>query len=305
MSSTPAPLIVEPRPLRRAVAASLADYAELCKLRIAVLVLVTVAVSGIIARWGQPDFATLFSALWGTLLVAASASALNQWLERRLDARMPRTADRPLPAGRIAPAQALLFGGVTLVAGLAWLLVAVNLTTALLGLATWGMYVWIYTPLKTRTPLNTAVGAVSGAMPVLMGWTAAGGDLLELRAASLLVLVFLWQFPHFMAIAWMYRGDYAQGGMRMATVVDPSGRHAGLQAVLAALALLPVSFVPALWAPGASWYLAAALALGAAQLACAIAFFIRLDDVSARRLLRASLVYLPALLLLLVLLPLV
>jgi protoheme IX farnesyltransferase len=307
MSSTPA---VTPAALplsgRRETALLLAsDYAELCKLRIAALVLVTVGVSGIIARWGQPDVAALVSALLGTLLVAASASALNQVLERRRDALMPRTADRPLPSGRMSVAHATLFGGAALVAGLAWLALTVGWTTALVGLAAWIAYVAVYTPLKTRTPLNTAVGAVAGALPVLMGWTAAGGELLDPRAAALFGVVFLWQFPHFMAIAWMYRSDYAQGGMQMATVVDPGGRSAGLQAVLAALALLPVSFVPALWAPGASWYLAAALALGAAQLACAIAFFARLDQVSARRLLRASLVYLPALLLLLVLVPLV
>lgn len=297
------PLAAEPR--RLGWLAVVSDYVELCKLRIAALVLVTVGVSGLIARWGQPDVVSLLCALLGTLLVAASASALNQLLERRRDALMPRTADRPLPGGRISERQAVAFASLTLVAGVVWLALTAGWPTALLGLATWVVYVWIYTPLKSRTPLNTAVGAVSGALPVLMGWCAAGGTLLDVRAVALFLVVFLWQFPHFMAIAWIYRGQYARGGMQMATVVDPSGRTAGMQAVLAALALLPVSFVPALWAPGASWYLAAALALGAGQLVCAVAFFARLDESSARRLLRASLVYLPALLALLVMVPLI
>jgi protoheme IX farnesyltransferase len=301
-TTSPAPLVVVTR--RESAVALLSDYVELCKLRIGALVLVTVGVSGVIARWGQPDVLPLACSLLGTLLVAASASVFNQILERQRDARMPRTADRPLPAGRISPAHAAAFGTMALVAGLAWLLLTVDWTTALIGLSAWAAYVLLYTPLKTRTPLNTAVGAVAGALPVLMGWTAAGGSLLDPRAGALLLVVFLWQFPHFMAIAWIYRRDYARGGMQMATVADPSGRSAGLQAVFAALALLPASFVPALWAPGASWYLAAALVLGLAQLLCAIAFFIRLDEHSARRLLRASLVYLPALLVLLMLVPL-
>ncbi|MEQ8785868.1 MAG: heme o synthase [Pirellulaceae bacterium] len=301
-TTTTTPLVVS---RRENVLAVVSDYVELCKLRIGALVLITVGVSGLIATWGQPNVVALCSALGGTLLVAASASTLNQWLERSRDALMPRTADRPLPAGRISQRQAILFAVVTLLTGLAWLAATTTTTTTLLGLCTWVIYVWIYTPMKARTPMNTAVGAVSGALPVLMGWTAAGGSLLDLRAAALFLTVFLWQFPHFMAIAWMYRRQYARGGMQMATVVDPSGRSAGLQAVLAALALLPVSFVPAMLAPGASWYLAAAFVLGAAQLLCAVLFFIRLDDVSARRLLRASLVYLPVLLIILVLVPLI
>jgi len=306
MSSTPTttstPLVLS---RRENLLAIVSDYVELCKLRIGVMVLITVGVSGLIATWGQPNVVALGSALGGTLLVAASASTLNQWLERRRDALMPRTADRPLPAGRISEVQALIFAGVTLTLGLAWLAAATGWITTLLGLGTWLVYVWIYTPLKVRTPLNTAVGAVSGAMPVLMGWSAAGGSLLDLRAAALFLTVFLWQFPHFMAIAWMYRRQYARGGMQMATVVDPSGRSAGVQAVLAALALLPISVVPAVWAPGASWYLAAAFLLGTAQLGCALLFFIRLDEASARRLLRASLIYLPVLLLSLILVPLI
>jgi protoheme IX farnesyltransferase len=175
--------------------------------------------------------------------------------------------------------------------------------TAALGLLTWLLYVCVYTPLKSRTSLNTAVGAVAGAMPVLMGWSASGAEI-DLRAAALFLVVFLWQFPHFMAIAWIYREQYDAAGLKMLTVVDPSGRRAGTQAVLSALALLPVSFIPALLSPGASLYVLAAFALGGGQLACAVMFCAKRDEAAARRLLRASLVYLPALLTLLLFVPL-
>jgi protoheme IX farnesyltransferase len=278
------------------------DYVELTKPKIAVLILMTVAVAGYVARWGQPETWPLIHALLGTLLVAASASSLNQWLEQRRDALMERTADRPLPAGRLTGAEVLAFGAVSSIAGVAYLALAVNWTTALLGALTWVLYVAVYTPLKSRTTLNTAVGAVAGALPVLMGWSAAGAAF-DLRATALFCIVFLWQFPHFMAIAWIYRRQYDRGGMKMLTVVDPTGRRAGVQAVLAALALLPVSFVPALLSPGASLYVVAAFALGVGQLACAIAFCAKLDETAARRLLRASLIYLPALLALLMFVP--
>ncbi len=158
-----------------------ADYLELTKPRIAVLVLVTVAVAAFVADWGPPGAWLLANTLLGTALVAASASALNQWLERHTDARMARTADRPLPAGRLTTLQVVWFGGVTMALGMIELVWAVNVSTALLGLTTWIVYVWIYTPLKTRTASNTAVGAVAGALPVLMGWTAVGAPL-DLRA---------------------------------------------------------------------------------------------------------------------------
>lgn len=291
---------IERRPV--GALARAADYVELTKPKIGILVLVAVAVAYYVAEWGQPDPLVLLHVLVGTLLVSASASALNQWLERASDSLMERTADRPLPAGRLSSFEVLAFATFTIISGLAYLTYAVNLVTAFLGLLTWAIYVWIYTPLKSRTALNTAVGAVAGALPVLMGWSA-GGAALDKRAWALFLILFLWQFPHFMAIAWIYRRQYARGGLKMLTVVDPTGRRAGMQAVLAALALLPVSFVPALFAPGISWYVALAFLLGAGQLACAVAFYARLDEISARRLLRASLVYLPLLLGLLLLVP--
>jgi protoheme IX farnesyltransferase len=208
-----------------------------------------------------------------------------------------------LPAGRLSSTQVLTFGAVTLSLGIAYLLVNVGWLTALLGALTWILYTMVYTPLKSRTSWNTAVGAVGGAMPVAIGWAAAGGQW-GVRPAALLLMVFLWQFPHFMAIAWLYRQQYAKAGLQMLTVVDPSGRRAGIQAVVAALALLPVSIAPGLLTSTGGLYVVAAFVLGVGQLICSLLFLRHKDEVSARRLLRASLVYLPALLVLLILLPL-
>lgn len=269
-----------------------ADYIELTKPRIIVLELVTVIVAAhLAAPWGINSWVLLHTVI-GAALVAASAGALNQWWEQATDARMVRTADRPLPTGRLNTAEVVIFGALTLISGftqLAWL---VNSTTALVALATWLIYVLIYTPLKSRSPLNTAVGAVSGALPILIGWTAAEATI-DIRALTLASAIFLWQFPHFMAIAWLYRTDYHRAGQKMLTVVDPTGIRAGAQAVIAAAALIPVSMVIALspQAGSPAIYCGWALILGVAQLVAATLFFIRRDDLSARRLLRASLVY--------------
>jgi protoheme IX farnesyltransferase len=288
----------------------LADYVELTKPRIAALELVTVLAGAGIASGGVPgDGWLVLHLLCGTALVAASASALNQLLERRTDAWMPRTADRPLPAGRLTPREGALFGAACGSAGLVWLLALVGPTTAALGLLTWLIYVAVYTPLKTRSTANTAVGAVAGALPAMMGYAALAPRHAaveqHLLAGMLFMLVFLWQFPHFMAIAWLYRDSYAAGGMKMLPVVDPTGRRAGALAVLSALALLPISLLPAVLQRAGTVYFLCALGLSVFQLVCAAAFAWRLNDVSARRLLRASLVYLPTLMTLLLLVPLV
>jgi protoheme IX farnesyltransferase len=254
------------------------------------------------ASWSVPDLGLLAWLLLGTTLVASGASAFNQWLEIATDARMPRTADRPLPAGRISARQAFTFGFVTTVSGALLLAYQVNLTTAALGLATWFLYVVVYTPLKRITPLNTVVGAVAGAIPVLMGWAAVDVRF-GLPAAALFMIVFLWQFPHFMAIAWLYRDDYARGGMKMATVVDPSGRSAARQSFFAALALIPVSLLPAMLHSAGPMYFAWAALLGTLQLGCAAWFLLDQNERTARVLLRATLIYLPSLLLMLMLGP--
>lgn len=278
------------------------DFLELTKPRIAVLELVTVAMAAYASRWMVPEAATLGWLLVGTTLVAAGASTLNQWLEIEADARMPRTADRPLPAGRISPRQALAFGTVTTVLGVALLAGFVNLLTAALGFATWFLYVVVYTPMKHRTPLNTVVGAVAGAMPVLMGWAAVEGRW-GLPVAGLFMIVFLWQFPHFMAIAWIYRDDYARGGMLMSTVVDPTGRRAAKLAFATALVLVPVSLLPAVVHSAGPVYFAWAVLLGSLQAVCAGRFLIAQNEGTARTLLRATLIYLPSLLIMLMLGP--
>lgn len=270
-----------------------ADYAELTKPRIVALELVTVIVAAHLATPRGIEPWLLVQTIVGAALIAASASALNQWWERTADARMKRTAGRPLPDGRIAPWQVVAFGLATFGAGALELVLNVNLVTAGVALVTWLIYVFVYTPLKSRSPLNTAVGAVSGALPILIGWTATGAAI-DVRALALVAVMFLWQFPHFMAIAWLYREDYTRAGQRMLTVVDPSGLRAAAQAVVGALVLVPVSLVPALspQAGSPAVYCCWALVLGASQAAAALWFLIRRDDDAARRLLRASLLYL-------------
>jgi protoheme IX farnesyltransferase len=278
-----------------AAASRLSDYLELTKPRIVVLELIVAGAAACLAARHSLDVSAVLHALAATALVAGSASAANQWLERRRDMRMRRTANRPLPAGRVASLEAVVLSAAALFIGLAWLVAKVNLTTAALGLASWVTYVVIYTPMKTRSSLNTAVGAVSGAIPILMGWTATGAPL-NLTAMSLAGVLFLWQFPHFMAIAWLYRHDYALAGHRMLTVVDPSGIRAGVQAITGAALLIPVSLIPAIQPTSGSpmVYALWAATLGGALLALAIRFALQRDERSARLLLRSSLIYLPA-----------
>ena len=284
---------------RSAALVRAADYLELTKPKIAVLELVTVAAAAFLAGL---NVVALIHAMVGTAMVAASASALNQWFERSIDLRMERTRNRPLPAGRLSASEVLALGIVLVVVGTAYLAIEVNLLTAGLGLLSWVLYVLVYTPLKSRTPANTMVGAVAGAMPVLMGWSAMGAPF-DLQAGALFLIVFLWQFPHFMAIAWIYREDYSRAGLMMLTVVDPTGVRAGAQAVVASLALIPVSLIPAVlpMASNVVPYFLWATLLGVGMLGASVAFLIGRNLVTARCLLRASLLYLPALLALLML----
>jgi heme o synthase len=269
------------------------DFVSLTKPRIVALELVTIVAAYHLASPRGIDVAVLGPTLVGAALIAASAGAWNQWLERGSDSLMHRTADRPLPAGRLTGRQVTVFGGLTFVLGGAALMYWVNYLTAGVAIATWLIYVALYTPLKRRSSANTAIGAVSGALPILIGWTAAGTSI-DMRAWALAAAMFLWQFPHFMAIAWLYRDDYRRGGQRMLTVVDPTGLRGAAQAVVAALLLVPVSLVPALSPQFGSpavfcWW---TLLLGAGQAATAAAFLIQRDERSARWLLRASLLYL-------------
>lgn len=273
-----------------------ADYLELAKPKIMLMELATVAVAAVVAGSAVPSLWLLAHLLSGTFLVAAGASAWNQWLEPHTDALMGRTAARPLPAARLTSREVVFFGTAAALAGVAYLGLLVSPLTAALGALTWLVYVGLYTPLKPRSTANTAVGAVSGALPVLMGWTAVGGRL-DLMAWALFSTVFLWQFPHIMAVAWIYRRQYAAAGLKMLPSVDPSGLRAGVQAVAGALALLPVSLWPVAAGSAGPEYCTLALGLNLGLLSCAVAFLLRRSDQTARVLFRASLVYLPALLL--------
>jgi protoheme IX farnesyltransferase len=276
-----------------------ADYVELTKPRVALLVLFTVAAGALLACQSVIDIATLMHTLVGTALVAAGASALNQLLERHSDALMQRTENRPLPAGRILPVEALLFGLVLGLTGLAYLAIFVRqpMTVAIAGL-TFALYFFVYTPLKRLTTLNTLVGAVPGALPPLIGWTAMGGELGP-QAAVLFFILFLWQVPHFLAIAWIYREDYGRAGLRMLSVVDDAGTMTGRQMVAYCLALVPVSLCWGLASPGSTLFVAAALLLGLAFVWTTIRFLCRPSIGQARSVLHLSLIYLPALLTLL------
>jgi protoheme IX farnesyltransferase len=280
-----------------------ADYLALTKPRVAVLVLFTVAAGGLLAAGRAVDVLALLNTVLGTALVAAGASALNQWLERYTDARMKRTADRPLPAGRLAPAEALAFGLTLGVVGVAYLALTLPRPwAAVVAAITFVLYVAVYTPAKTRTAWNTLIGAVPGALPPVIGWVALCGDGGR-GAGALFLVLFLWQVPHFYAIAWIYRVDYARAGHRMLPTGDPAGVRTGRQMVAFCVALLAASLLPALLGDAGPLYAVGAALLGAGFLASAVQFACRPSDRRARRVLRASLLYLPGLLGLLLLFP--
>ena len=271
-----------------------ADFAELAKPRITSLVLVTAAVGFAVGGQGSIDWLAFFVFMAGTALLCGGASALNQYLERDADALMERTRRRPIPGGRIRPEEALVFGLALSAAGLA-VLAFVNALTLALGAASLVSYVLAYTPLKRVTSLCTVVGAVPGALPPLMGWAASRGSL-GAAGWGLFAILFLWQLPHFLAIGWLYRDDYARGGFPMLAVTDRDGASTGRQAVLYATALLPVTLAAGLLASAGAGYLWGGLVLGLGFLACAAAFAWKRTVGSARRLFLASVLYLPLLL---------
>lgn len=278
-----------------------ADYLELTKPRVALLVLFTVAAGAVLAGQSAIDVSVLVHTLIGTALVAAGASALNQLLERHSDALMQRTENRPLPGGRILPVEAFVFGLVLALAGLSYLAVLVRqpLTVIIAGF-TLASYVLLYTPLKRITTLNTLVGAVPGALPPLIGWSALGGEIGP-QAAVLFSILFLWQVPHFLAIAWIYREDYARAGLRMLSAADETGTMTGRHMAAYCLALVPVSLCWELASPGTAIFVPAAIALGLAFLWTTLCFLRCRGMLQARRVLHLSLLYLPALLTLLLL----
>jgi protoheme IX farnesyltransferase len=236
-------------------------YVVLTKPDVTFLVVITTIAGFYLGSKGPIDWVLMLHTLAGTLLVACGTAAMNQYLERRMDALMRRTASRPLPSGLLQPKEVLLFGVSTIVTGAAWLALLVNGLAALVALTTSVLYLGLYTPLKTRTTLSTAVGAIPGALPPLIGWAAARGSL-SLGGWVLFAILFFWQFPHFMAIGWMYREDYARAGIRMLPVVDRKGDSTFRQIIWTSAVLVWVSALPAVVGMAGKYYFFGALILG-------------------------------------------
>jgi heme o synthase len=273
-----------------------ADLVELTKPRITVLVLITTLVGFYMGSRDGLHLLLLFHAILGTALVAGGASALNQYFERDRDALMMRTRSRPLPGGRLFPNEALLFSAIVSLLGVAYLTFFVNILTGVIGLLTLAAYIFVYTPLKTRTTLCTLIGAFPGAAPPVMGWTAARGEI-DAVALSLFAILFLWQMPHFFAIAWIFTDDYARGGFRM----HVSGESTGRQIIFFCCALIPVSILPTIFGLTGTFYLLGAILLGFVYLGYGFAVALFRSNTHAQRLLRISVLYLPALLALMML----
>jgi protoheme IX farnesyltransferase len=276
-----------------------ADLWALTKPGITRLVLVTTAVGFYLASSGSIDWVLMLNALLGTGLLAAGTNALNMYAERDVDAEMKRTKERPLPAGRLQPATALAFSAAISAVGTVYLAVLVNPLTAALGAAALLIYIFAYTPLKRRSWLCTVVGAVPGALPPMMGWTAVTGRLDGL-AWVLFGIVFLWQMPHFYAIGWLYKNDYAQAGFPMLPVVDEEGERTARQIILYTLALVAVSLLTTVMGLTGAIYFFGALTLGLAFLGLGIVLAQTRTGLNARRLFLGSVIYLPVLLLLMV-----
>jgi protoheme IX farnesyltransferase len=276
----------------------LPDLIQLTKPRITLMVLVSSAAGFVIGSSGRPDPLLFLATLLGIGLVAGGSSALNQLLERDIDSLMERTKGRPLPTGRVTPGAAVAFAGAISLVGIVLLAAIVNPLTAVLAAIALLSYVLVYTPLKRVSSLSTLVGAIPGALPIMGGWSAARGELGP-GAWALFGILFFWQLPHFLALAWLFREDYRRGGLRMLGVTDRTGYQTRSQAVLYALALIPASLLPALLGLSGSLYAFVALSLGLGYLAAAVRFWFRADSQAARGLFRTSLVYLPLLLILL------
>ncbi|HKO61788.1 MAG TPA: heme o synthase [Pyrinomonadaceae bacterium] len=277
----------------------IAAYVELTKPRITFLIVLTSAAGFALASPGAVNYSALIAAMVGIALLSSGIATLNQYIERDLDALMRRTADRPLPSGKLHPNEALIFGwGLTIIAEV-YLALLVNPLSALLGLTVIAGYLFAYTPLKTRTTLSTMVGAFPGAVPPLIGWSAARGEI-GIEAWVLFAILFLWQFPHFLAIAWMYREDYGRAGILMLPVVEPDGRVTAQQIIVYTVLLLPVSLLPTVLGTSGRIYFVGAIILGLLFLYSSIRAAISKSRQEAKRLLLASVIYLPLLFILMV-----
>lgn len=278
----------------------ISDLVELVKARLTLLVLLTTAVGFYLADDSPINFRALLHAVFGTAAAAAGAAALNQWWERKLDALMNRTKGRPIPAGRMHPVQALVLGGALSLAGVIYLALVCNMLSAVLAAITVVIYIFAYTPLKKTSTANTAVGAIPGAIPPLIGWAAARGTL-DPGAWSLFFILALWQLPHFFAIAWMYRDDYSRAGFQMISSGDETGARSASQSVLFCILLLIVAGLPASLRVVTMFYVPIELILSGAFIAMAMRFLRLRTIAAARQLFFASIIYLPLLLLALVL----
>jgi protoheme IX farnesyltransferase len=280
----------------RAFARRAADFIELTKPRITCFILMSTAIGFLCAtRLGQPwTWLQFLHTLVGTALIASGTAALNQWYERGADAKMNRTGKRPIPSGRVKAPYAFAFGVFLSVAGFLELWLGANLLTGLLGAFTLASYLFVYTPMKQRSPHSTTVGAIPGAMPPLIGYAAAAG-LLDWSAWTLYAILFLWQFPHFYAIAWMYREDYGRAGIRMLPVVEPDGESTARRILLFSFALVPISLAPKFLLMAGNVYLVGALALGALVIWAGFRAFSERSVVRARQVLLTSVIYLPLL----------
>jgi heme o synthase len=287
--SAPQPAVIERRDSRT----RLADLLELTKPRITLLVLITTLVGFYMGSRATLNLVLLLNTIIGTALVAGGASALNQYLERDLDARMIRTRNRPLPDGRLSPNEALIFSSAVSAGGVAYLMFFVNPLTGLLGLGTLAGYILVYTPLKTKTAFCTLIGAFPGAAPPVLGWAAARGEI-DSVALSLFAILFLWQMPHFFAIAWIFTDDYARAGFSM----HRSGVGTGRQIIFYCCALIPISVLPTFFGITGMFYLLGAILLGFVYLGYGFAVALFRSNIHAHRLLRISVLYLPALLVL-------
>jgi protoheme IX farnesyltransferase len=269
-----------------------AVYASLGKFRLSAMVVITTVVGFIVGSVGAIDGWLLFWTATGTLMLAMGANGLNQWLEQARDAQMERTRQRPIPSGRLTPAHGFLAAACMLIAGMAILLARSNPMTALLGSIAAATYLLAYTPLKLKSTANTLIGAVSGAIPPVMGWTAGRGAL-EVEAAILFGVLFVWQIPHFLALAWLYRDDYARGGYRMLPAVDRSGRLTGALALIYSIALVPIALLGSVVGLAGVWFAFGSALLGLAMALFALQFWSKRSAASARALFFASLIYLP------------